>query len=208
MFRKLGFTMIELLIVIAVLGILAVAVLAAINPIEQINRGKDTGSRSDAEQLLSATDRYYASKGYYPWTIGANSDNVMTNGGGAGVVPTLTPLDGDIAVGADGSKMLSGLSAGGSSEIKASFVTRITDPTYNWLSIYNDGTSGASTYICFTPKSNSFKEEAWKRCADGTGQPNTLPVDFPAAACPVAACTAVTTAQGSALATGCMVCLP
>ena len=62
-----GFTMIELLVVIAILGILAVAVLSAINPIEQINRGRDTGSRSDAEQLLSAIDRYNAFNGYFPW---------------------------------------------------------------------------------------------------------------------------------------------
>ena len=47
---QLGFTMIELLIVITILGILAVAVLSAINPIEQINRGRDTGRQSDAEQ--------------------------------------------------------------------------------------------------------------------------------------------------------------
>ena len=62
-----GFTMIELLIVISILGILAVAVLSAINPVEQINRGRDTGSRSDAEQLLSAMDRFNAFQGYYPW---------------------------------------------------------------------------------------------------------------------------------------------
>jgi len=64
---RTGFTMIELLIVIAVLGVLAVAVLSAINPIEQINRGRDTGSRSDAEQLLSAFDRFYTSQQIYPW---------------------------------------------------------------------------------------------------------------------------------------------
>jgi prepilin-type N-terminal cleavage/methylation domain-containing protein len=52
--KRLGFTMIELLIVIAVLGILAVAVLAQLTS-EQINRGRDTGSRSDAEQLISAS---------------------------------------------------------------------------------------------------------------------------------------------------------
>jgi len=68
-----GFTLIELLIVIAVLGILAVAVLAAINPIEQINRSRDTGSRSDSEQLIGAIDRYYASRGFYPWQTGAGT---------------------------------------------------------------------------------------------------------------------------------------
>ena len=65
-----GFTMIELLIVIAILGILAVAVLAAINPIEQINRGRDTGTRSDAEQLLGAIDRFMHFKAQ-SWLSGA-----------------------------------------------------------------------------------------------------------------------------------------
>ena len=51
--------MIELLIVIAILGILAVAVLAAINPIDRLT-GRDTGTRSDAEQLLGAIDRFNA----------------------------------------------------------------------------------------------------------------------------------------------------
>src|SRR5262245_55443132 len=64
-----GFTMIELLIVIAIIGVLAVAVLSAINPIEQINKSRDTRLRSDASQLLSAADRYYASKEVYPWNV-------------------------------------------------------------------------------------------------------------------------------------------
>ena len=64
--KQAGFTMIELLVVIAVLGILAAAVLSAINPIEQINKGRDTGHRSDAEQLLSAVDRYFALHELYP----------------------------------------------------------------------------------------------------------------------------------------------
>lgn len=64
---RAGFTMIELLVVISVLGILATAVLSAINPIEQINKGRDTGHRSDAEQLINAVDRYYALHEIYPW---------------------------------------------------------------------------------------------------------------------------------------------
>ena len=74
---QLGFTMIELLIVITILGILAVAVLSAINPIEQINRGRDTGSISDAEQLLGAADRFNAFQGHYPWQI--NADDTDTS---------------------------------------------------------------------------------------------------------------------------------
>ncbi len=198
MFRKLGFTMIELLIVIAVLGILAVAVLAAINPIEQINRGRDTGSRSDAEQLLSAVDRYYASKGYYPWMSGANSLNTATD---TATSTDLVSLSGaSPAVGKDSQNMMNLLSTGGSSELKSSFVSRIAASTYRALSIANDGVSGHSTYVCFSPQSGSFREEAYNRCKA------TLPSDFPALACPAdSTCTSATTSE---TATGCYICLP
>jgi len=175
--RKLGFTMIELLIVIAVLGILAVAVLAAINPIEQINRGRDTGRRSDAEQLLSAIDRFYASQGYYPWQYAADDANneplVWTE------APDVTDVV-DPDVGGDSAElMLAKLSTGGTSEIKTSFVTRISESDYNALYVYNRGTQGDSTYICFTPKSGSFAEEATLRCGTASGGINTsLPEDL------------------------------
>lgn len=76
-----GFTLVELLIVIAILGILATAVLSAINPVEQINRGRDTGTQSDAEQLLSAIQRFDAAQGYYPWQVRA-SDDILGTGFG------------------------------------------------------------------------------------------------------------------------------
>jgi len=206
MFKKFGFTMIELLIVIAVLGILAVAVLAAINPIEQINRGKDTGSRSDSEQLLSAIDRNYASNGYYPWTVGATSANTATY---IGASPTFTELDSaTVTVGGDGEELLTNIATGGSSEVKQSFVTRITTTGYNYLQIYNDGDVTSSTYVCFTPKSASFREEAWTRCsnADHTGLNASIPGDFPVDACPNdGTCAAAGTADD---AVGCMICLP
>ena len=55
--RNKGFTLIELLVVITLIGILAVAVLSAINPIEQINKARDAGRRADAAQILKALDR-------------------------------------------------------------------------------------------------------------------------------------------------------
>lgn len=173
--RKLGFTMIELLIVIAVLGILAVAVLAAINPIEQINRGRDTGSRSDAEQLLSAIDRFYASQGYYPWQTGAtdtaSEDLAWT------AAPTIVDLGTE--------NMLAKLSTGGTAEIKTSFVERVSDATYNTLYVYNQGTQGDSTYVCFLPKSGSFAEEASTRCVDtdGSGMPDDMDAATKAQVC-------------------------
>ncbi len=58
----------ELLIVIGVLGILAAGLLAAIDPFEQLKKARDSNYRSAAIELLSATQRYYANHGYFPWT--------------------------------------------------------------------------------------------------------------------------------------------
>ena len=72
-----GFTLVELLIVIAILAIIALIVIAAINPIEQANRARDTGQKADASQFLSANDRYFAAKSEFVWVT---VDNV---GGGS-----------------------------------------------------------------------------------------------------------------------------
>lgn len=65
--NKNGFTLVELLIVIALIAILSVAVLATINPIEQANKARDAKVQNDAAEVLSAYERYYASKNSYPW---------------------------------------------------------------------------------------------------------------------------------------------
>lgn len=180
MFRKLGFTMIELLIVIAVLGILAVAVLSAINPIEQINRGRDTGSRSDMEQIVSAVDRFYASKGYYPWQYGATN-------GGASALPWTKVISADAWQDTDASpiNVLDKLAAGtstdssiGTNELKTSFTNRIVASGYNYMYVYNKGAQGDSTYACFNGKSQAFQKEAQARC-DGTQ--GSMPSDIDAA---------------------------
>lgn len=188
-----GFTMIELLIVIAVLGILAVAVLSAINPIEQINRGKDTGTRSDAEQLLSAIDRYYTGRGYFPWMIDADSNKTA-------VTPLVEIATAAQVFGGDTEPVLTNLSSGGTAEVKASFVTRIVSASARKLWLYNSGVAGDSTYVCFLPQSLSFRTEAYDRCRA------TLPGDFPSTACPAdGTCQA---AAGSSTAIGCYICLP
>jgi len=191
-----AFTMIELLIVIAILGILAVAVLAAINPIEQINRGRDTGSRSDSEQLLSAIDRFYAYKGYYPWVNNPNNDSTLAwrgvSGGTAIVISS-----GSIAAWEDDTvgtpcfvldKIADGNVAGtcpGTNEVKRSFTDKIIKPDYNHLYVYYNGNAGSSLYVCFKPQSGAMKEEAVKRCGDDTG--SGLPNDLQSAAASVCA---------------------
>jgi len=63
-----GFTLVELLIVIALIAILSVAVLSTINPIEQSNKARDAKFKNDAAEVMNATERYYASINKYQWT--------------------------------------------------------------------------------------------------------------------------------------------
>jgi len=192
---QMAFTMIELLIVIAILGILAVAVLAAINPVEQINRGRDTGSRSDAEQLLSAIDRFYAYKGYYPWTTNPNNDSALPWRGVAGDA-TISFTGGSIDAWGDDAttpcyvldKIANGNadeSCVGTNEVKRSFIDKITKSDYNHLYVYFSGDAGDSLYVCFKPQSGAMQEEATTRCVDTSGF--GLPEDFRAAAASVCA---------------------
>jgi len=65
---KKAFTLVELLIVIALIAILSVAVLSTINPIEQSNKARDAKFKNDAAEASNATERYYASINKYQWT--------------------------------------------------------------------------------------------------------------------------------------------
>ena len=125
--RNLGFTLVELLIVIGLLGAIALIVIAAINPIEQINRGRDTGSRSDAEQLLSAFDRYYTSQEKYPWQATADAEDAvgidqMVDG------TWVQAGDADTAV---LDQLSGGVGATGTEELKKSFTTQLLTLKYN-----------------------------------------------------------------------------
>lgn len=180
-----GFTMIELLIVIAILGILAVAVLSAINPLEQINRGRDTGSRSDAEQLLGAVERFNAFQAHFPWDATENAPSTaltLTHIGGAGtstewnVIPDNgAPTDCNVLdrLGDGGG----GDCGNGSDELKQSFVARVGNQEEpRGLYIFKaDNQPSTNIYVCFIPQSGAFKEEAAQRCADT----DSLPTDYP-----------------------------
>lgn len=70
---KKGFTLVELLIVIAILGTLAVVVLIALNPVQQLARTRDSGRQSTVAQLGHAMEAYATARGgVYPAASVAN----------------------------------------------------------------------------------------------------------------------------------------
>ncbi len=157
-----GFTLVELLIVIALLGVIATIVIAAINPIEQANRAHDSQFKSDSSQLLSAIERYYVANSKYPWntangTTYPNPDTAFgfmaANDGLVGICfyPTACATDGNL---------ISAL------ELKTGFRTRnfISDATTTdgtkriWIG--KASSSSASVYACYIPLSKSIRDTA------------------------------------------------
>jgi len=92
-----GFTLVELLIVIAILGTLAVVVLIALNPVQQLARTRDSGRKSTVAQLGHAIEAAATNNnGVYP---GLNATWVQTNLVGSGEIGTVPPLVGYSAPG-------------------------------------------------------------------------------------------------------------
>src|SRR6185437_9866953 len=61
-----GFTLIELIIVIGILGVLAIFLLASLNPLAQFSKARDAQRKSDLSQIQKALEQYYQDNGKYP----------------------------------------------------------------------------------------------------------------------------------------------
>lgn len=146
--KQSGFTLVELLIVITVIGLLATAVLAAINPAEQIAKGRDTARKADASTLVSALDRYQASFGCYPWY--RSGTTCLTSG-----VSGSPTVSGVVITSASftGNGILAELQS--SDELRDQFSSR--PPVNNQELLLSEAASGEVS-ICFAPESGSARE--------------------------------------------------
>lgn len=63
---KKGFTLMEILIVTALIALIATAALIIINPMQQINKGFDSQRKHDLDVFKKALEDYYNDKGCYP----------------------------------------------------------------------------------------------------------------------------------------------
>ena len=190
--------MIELLVVIAIIGVLAAAVLAAINPVEQINKGRDTRLRSDSAELTNAIERYFAVHEFWPWN-GACADvatapctyDCTTNAGAANCGTDGT----DVAYYWDGVDSLASWPPNGlvadswiwlldeTQEVKPNFVSRLQSEETEYF-LAKEDTEGV-VYVCFNPSSRQFRAEALERCraegeSGGSGTEDTLPDSYQA----------------------------
>ncbi len=168
-FLSRGFTLVELLIVIALLAVIATIVIAAINPIEQANRAADAGKKADASQLVSALERYYTTHSGYPWMAAS----CATNGGsfcnpatGADAALNWMSSD-DPSVGICGASGAACKTTANKGELISSLELQTTFLNKSWIgaALVQDQlkigkASGASStiFVCWSPKSNSNRQ--------------------------------------------------
>lgn len=140
MLNKKGFTLIELLIVIALLGALAVGLLAAIDPFEQLKKGRDTSTRNTTTEFYNATLRFYATNGSFPWNVGGASTtfNAEQMSSGPNVIAAISSL----------------ITAG---ELKDKFYSLAG--ANNLARIYISSPSTETLISCFQPESKSFRQD-------------------------------------------------
>jgi prepilin-type N-terminal cleavage/methylation domain-containing protein len=81
---KKGFTLLEILLVIAAIGILAAIVIVAINPNRQLAQTRDAERQVEVNSLAKALDQYLIDNGEYPSSITGSLQEVCAPGGSSG----------------------------------------------------------------------------------------------------------------------------
>lgn len=76
-----GFTLIELIIVFAILGMMAAAVIAVLNPFAQFQKANDARRKADLSQIQKALESYYQDNGKYPDNASASDYRIMNESG-------------------------------------------------------------------------------------------------------------------------------
>ena len=167
-FRRLGFTLIELLVVIGILGILAAALIATIDPFEQLNKARDTNLKNVSVEFHNSLIRYYTTHNALPWETTTNGGNDACNTVIGGEDPNARALD-------NMSGCINALITEG--ELKAGF-SDFQDLDLIFVTEPNPQTNNENnTTICFLPVSLSQqKDQATKFAqngADGTSCKST-----------------------------------
>jgi prepilin-type N-terminal cleavage/methylation domain-containing protein len=193
-----GFTLVELLIVIGLLGAIALIVIAAINPIEQANRARDARYQADSGQLLSAVERYFASHSSFPWQGCATAGCTTSSESAFGFANASTQ-----AVGLCGASCAASGTLITNDELKTEFLARdwVTATTVDkQIQIGKAQGSSASVYACYIPLAKSTRDRALAE-----GKVHSL--SFTSSGT-VATTTACTSASDNWTTNACYVCIP
>lgn len=85
-----GFTLIELLVVIGILGILATALVATIDPFEQLKKADDANVKNTAVEYVDSNIRFYTTHNTLPWGMTDANGTACAAAVGNATGPTTT----------------------------------------------------------------------------------------------------------------------
>ena len=157
-----GFTLIELLVVIGILGILAAALVATIDPFEQLKKADDSKIKNIVVEFQTANVRYFTTHGAFPWSDPGPAGGSLNTGCYTGVPTTFVePLqlsDTRILacigyIGAEDAAPAYSLIGDG--ELKSSFAINQADLAKVFISW--DSTDPTNMVACYKPTSKSQK---------------------------------------------------
>jgi prepilin-type N-terminal cleavage/methylation domain-containing protein len=154
--KNAGFTLIELLVVIGILGILAAALIATIDPFEQLKKATDANIKNALVEYLNANVRYYTTHDTFPW-------DTVINGGAACNAAVDPP--GNVALNA-GNMPSCTTALVNDKELKSAYgnATDLLKEIYITGSLTNKTVRG-----CFKPSSQSQQKNKETKYTDSAG---------------------------------------
>jgi prepilin-type N-terminal cleavage/methylation domain-containing protein len=157
-----GFTLIELLVVIGILGVLAAALVATIDPFEQIKKANDSKVQNVTVEFQTSLVRYYTSTNGFPWESDPCKTDSAASAGSDGSQDITVPKKLSVITTCLDSLISSG-------ELKAGFktVVGVLDK------IYVKETSNTPE-VCYLPLSKAGQKDiAANQAADSDTTPTT-----------------------------------
>ena len=88
MTKSRGFTLIEILVVVAIIGILSSVILVGLGPTRA--RGRDARRIADLRQVQTGLELYFGKCGFYPGTATCTGSGAVPAGGWVGLQTALT----------------------------------------------------------------------------------------------------------------------
>lgn len=166
-YTKKGFTLIELIIVIAIIGVLASVLVVALNPIEQSNKSRDVAAKAALKSIHDLAIRFYYKTGYMPWcdSTALNTCNAISLTNDADGVPIGNALLDDMATNLTAEKETpSDFRNNLSGTLKEDIIISTTDSHDNFT-------------LCFNPKSATYEADSTNVWTNAVGSADTCVQD-------------------------------
>lgn len=152
--NRIGFTLMELVIVLGMLGILMSMLLIALNPFEQLNRARDVSNKIALRSIYDSVNRFRVKNGYMPW---CESVDVLTC---EDIDPPVTLKSSSVEIIAHNL-----IEAG---ETSVDFRENLQDASLSEIFLYSPFTQDMLS-MCYQPHSRAFKSDDLNKYVNATG---------------------------------------